>query len=446
MLDFAFEPIKKSKRVKFDWQLAWNPEFDELDSHILSTSGPFESRGHGLTCSGYHRADIPALKRAVRTLQVPFFDLSKHERKKWWAAQVKHYGLVCDSWDVETCRKVLSEALEGGMHGVPDYIQNLERQLNADVRSKQEMEDGSLWGLRREQYAAAATDEQRAVIDPGRFLTERDGQVAVLRNVRGTSHEWHHLRYMARHLNLVVGNLLAAQAVLVIGKRDDVVAEKIRIRQEIAGEKEKRERLAKEAVKAAQKARHENVVRMGGGDDISGQWYLEIPELDVWKTERGTFDNDGHEMEIAAHQPGSDFFFGEFRLEGRPGWLRIYLPDGPVLNNVEMEFGWQIEYERYGEYERGDEVRHEIPNRGVITFDSPCTCFGSFGGWIGGPFSFRGFKENVETWVDWKKCEVEYWNWRRCEYKWRRSWRYDLTGYESVSGHYSDDPCDQCCC
>jgi hypothetical protein len=466
------DPINKPKYVKPEWEAAWNPEFNKLDTQPApepSKYGAFECRGDGLTCSEHHRADIPTLRRAVKTQQVPrTAPMSKNARKKWWAAQVKLYGLVCTAWDVNNCIKVLRAALENGLEGVPEYIAKTETELNEGyAKRKLEWEDkrGTLPALRDEKYNAASRDEVKAIIDPGRFLTESQGKVKVLRGVRGNNLMMVHLRDMARRHHLDVQCLGRSDSVMIIGKKVDVKAEKARLLPEIAAEdeevrrqnKEKKrqaterrrqaeaaEKKARLEAKAAAKARHEELVRTGGGSDITGHWYLESPELDARRVEQGTFDEDDqHEMDIAAHQPGSEYLWAEFGLWWEDGWIRIRLPEGPILSGVEMKFGWQVEFERY------NGVRHEVPNTGVITFDSPYTCFGSLEGWIGGPFAFRGFKDSVVSRTDPKECERGYREWRRHEYKWRRNWEYDLKEYDSVAEeyeNYSDSCNDHCCC
>jgi hypothetical protein len=320
------EALRKESHVHPDRKLGWNPE--NLDTPV-PTHGAFESRGDGLTCYEYPRANIAGLKRTVTTQKIPVTTpMSKTQRRKWWAAQVKLYGLVCTSWDIDNCIKVLCTALADGLEDVPEYIAKKEKQLNDEfVQRKLEEEDKrrTLFALRQETYNNASTDVEKAIIDPRRFLTEREGQVTVLRGVQRENESMKHVCKIGHEKRFDVKLLHGlGSSVMIIGKMDDVNAEIDRISPEIQAKddkvrgkrKAKRRRAEKRCCleeearteaqiekRAAVNARHEELVRTGGGGgdtDITGNWYLEIEELDALRVEKGDFYHDEHGMEIAA--------------------------------------------------------------------------------------------------------------------------------------------------
>ena len=314
---------------------------------------------------------------------------------------------------------------------MPAFISDLETRLEEEyAKRKREFEERRrvLLPLRREQYNAATTNQEKAVIDPVRFLTEQDGKVTVLRGVNGMFH----IRRMARSLYLHVEFMeddVRKDELTVIGKREDVEAEIERIRRAIIdGKAEMRKRSRREAT-----ACHEEFVRTGGGDgNITGPWYLDIPEFDAWREEI-MFKEGESSMVIAPHQPNNEFLWGSMVFSGSEGWLKIHLPEHKFAWNTEMQFSWQIEYDEYDD----GEVGHQMPNRGVVMFESPSMCVGTIKGWVGGPFRFRGFKGCGEATADTKECETKFNHWQEIEDEYREHYmgsESDQEEYEYVDG------------
>jgi hypothetical protein len=432
--------------------------FDTLDKDPEPVrSGQFMYFGDGLTYSpggsftDYHRrADIATVKRALTTKQVPIAGLSKPQQKQWWNAQVKLRGLVCESWNPNNCIKVLTTALAGGKDETPEFIEKLEKEfIEKYAQKKAELDEKrrTMGASRDEQYNRVSRDRDKVYTDPARFFAECQGKVTVVRGVSKDSHAGRVAWDLKLNFEFIYDTVYP-QWIMIIGNVEDVKVEVDRINRDIEERRKEAERKAAEARRQEEEDRrraeeakiqnrkdrtvhHAELVRNGGGGDITGRWYLELPEFDA-KRDAGEigFEVGDHDMDIAPHQPGDAFRWATFHLSGDHGWLRIRLPEQQSeWKDKEMTFGWQLVYDEMD----GGEVHNEIPNTGVITFDSASTCSGTLVGWCGGPFSFKGFKESVESSADPKHCKGGYNQWRKYEYEWRKEEEcYDLTEYDSL--------------
>jgi len=412
--------------------------FDDLDTESEPQPVKFRellSYGDGFTSAGHHRVDLATLTRAIQTGQAerapPPAGISKRpapskKAKSWWAAQVRLYGLRCTgAWTVSDCKQVLTAALADGTLKVPDDLRQAEERADKEyVQKNRELEDERrrLTILRDEKYNAASTDEHKACIDPIRFLTERDGRVAVLR-LSGFGSVYRTLDNAAKRLNFLMKSVqdVGHQDAIVVGKvEDDVNAEINRIRSEVEEEKaEKRRKIKEQKEERRQKAvaRHQELIETGDGGDITGIWALDMPEYDKYLENVG--DEIGENtMDVTSHRHSDLVIWAALNFAGRHGWLKIWLPNteaGPALMNTEMKVGWQLEYDEMDD----GEVTHEIPNGGLVTFTSAHECFGSLSGWFGGPYEFRGLKVSVQSTADVSDCEESFAWYQKLEDEWR---------------------------
>jgi hypothetical protein len=296
-------------------------------------------------------------------------------------------------------------ALADGKDEVPDYITKLEKKLNDQyAERKREFEDKRrpLITLRQEQYDAASSDEEKARIDPTRFFTEHHGKVAVLRGIDQQSHTYRIAKEL--HLNSEFVRDEPAfyyppslpEPIMVVGEaKDDVIAESGRVRQEIKGRNAEIRRQVEEAKQmkpTEAKARCDELMQTGDDGDITGQWYLTIPDLDASRQDLDLKLGESN-MDIAPRKPGDEFVWGFLHLSGEEGAIRIRLPEQSAWKDNKLTFGWQTDYDEWDD----GLVDHSTANRGVIIFKPATTCLGCLEGWVGGPFQFQGFKESVES-------------------------------------------------
>lgn len=387
----------------------------------------FQCYGDGLTCHGYYRADLAMLSQALQSNETPTNPPPRVAKqahnplwpKRWWVAQAKLYGLkVTRKWKSPDCKQALTAALATGTLDVPDDLKEVEERLNSEYAQKKKDFEVHI----NEKYNSASTDEDKARINHTRFLTELNGNVAVLRGfsngdrsgiTKAASNLGLKVRSVYDDVNgnwiIVVGEDKAKLLAATAGVQDEIDAEKANIREE----------RRQNAI-----ACHQELIRTANSDDISGHWLFHMPKYDKARETWGIEEDDSmgeNTMDIAPHHRGDLVVWASLNFPdpGQRGWLKIFLLNSEterIPMNTEMKLGWQFEY-----FFEDDErhVEHEIPNSGVVTFTSAHECFGSLTGWIGGPYKFHAIKFGLQSTADVAECKEQFNRLQEIEDDWR---------------------------